>query len=573
MSFQRKYRLPVRTTSSPEPGSSPAEAPAIPRAFRVGSIVIALSLGLAVLPLPSRGETEAGTGSQLQVHAGALAEQAAAAYRRGDFEAAAILYDKAARAGFTDPIVFYNQGVAHYRAGELQAARAAFATAAAFDQLAPLACYNLGLIARKEGDYRDAHGWFRQAAVHPSTTARVKSLARSAIASLPEVKRRKPTLLAEEPIRLTDFVRFSFDTGYGTDSNVYRAPGSAYVDPTQAGAPLVVPEVQSGTFVPLDADLELRWSPYEQGYFAIRYEFDGRVYTKSELSNANAFRNRVSAGGRIYEEKPNGYRYFSSFFDITHYDENYYDRTDGGEVLIGTTDLTDRFQHTVFGPRIYYHRERGRLGYGIAARAFIAKYNSDFDDNLSYLDLTHEQYEAGAHVSWDLFRHTAVRVSYDRYRRDYTERLAKDATGVLRTSNGTLSYDYHLASLGVTQQLGRHFDLALSYQYTIRRDTFEGYDDYDRHSGTAALDFASRRLRANAGVIYRTYAFPNAFAFDLPGEPEKTLDTVYAFFEADYRIRQRYHIVLAGQFDIVDASDPRSAYDRNQLSVGLRWRL
>ena len=48
---------------------------------------------------------------------------------------------------------------------------------------------------------------------------------------------------------------------------------------------------------------------------------------------------------------------------------------------------------------------------------------------------------------------------------------------------------------------------------------------------------------------------------------------MFAFFEASYRIRQRYHIMASAELDTVDASDPRSAYDRNLFSVGMRWRL
>ncbi len=55
--------------------------------------------------------------------------------------------------------------------------------------------------------------------------------------------------------------------------------------------------------------------------------------------------------------------------------------------------------------------------------------------------------------------------------------------------------------------------------------------------------------------------------------PVKRGDRMFAFFEASYRIRQRYHIMASAELDTVDASDPRSAYDRNQFSIGMRWSL
>ena len=360
---------------------------------------------------------------------------------------------------------------------------------------------------------------------------------------------------------------------------MFRAPKASYVDLSQAGAPTVDPIVQSGSFVPLDADLEFRWAPYEHGHFSIRYDFDGKVYTAEEQKNANAFRNRFSFGGRVHIPKEKGYQYFRSFFAITRFDENYYDRTDGSEIFVGTTNIADRFKRTKFGPHLYYHRERGRFGYGFSAEAFLNKYDNQFEDepeprgSLDYLDLTHEQYELGAHVTFDLLRHTRLRVAYDRFRRDYTRRLAKAADGVRYSNNETMQYDYQNIGARITQDLGRNLDLSLAYQFSQRADNFEGYDDYDRHSGLASISFNTRRLDAEAGVVYRTYDFPNGFAFDNPLAGEKTLDRMFAYFEASYRIRQRYHIMASAELDTVDATDPRSAYDRNQFSIGLLWQL
>ena len=562
MSWLTKKSPVKMTKSSAEPDYRGGRIAA--RAARVAGCLFLLLAG----PL-----AQAATGTDLY-------RQAQSAFRGSDYAEAARLFMAADKAGHDDPVNFYNAGVAYFRLGEFDRAEAAFATAAAYDRLAPMAYYNLGLIARREDDYRNAEGWFRQAARHPGASTRLKQLSRQASDSLPTVKRTRPTVYNQDPeARLTDFLRFSFDTGYGTDSNVFRTPKASYVDLSQSGAPTVDPIVQSGSFVPLDADLEFRWAPYEHGHFSVRYDFDGKVYTAEEQENANAFRNRFSFGGRVHIPKEKGYQYFRSFFAITRYDENYYDRTDGSEVFIGTTNIGDRFRRTKFGPHLYYHRERGRFGYGFSAEAFLNKYDNKFEDepeprgSLDYLDLTHEQYELGAHVSFDLLRHTRLRVAYDRFRRDYTRRLAKAADGVRYSNNDTLQYDYQHMGAKITQDLGRNVDLSLAYQYSQRVDNFEGYDDYDRHSGLASINFHTRRLGAEAGIVYRTYDFPNGFAFDNPLAGEKTLDRMFAYFEASYRIRQRYHIMASAELDAVDATDPRSAYDRNQLSIGLLWRL
>ena len=59
-------------------------------------------------------------------------------------------------------------------------------------------------------------------------------------------------------------------------------------------------------------------------------------------------------------------------------------------------DIADRFKRTKFGPHVYYHRERGKFGYGFSAEAFLNKYDNEFENepeprgSLDYLDLTHE---------------------------------------------------------------------------------------------------------------------------------------------------------------------------------------
>ena len=93
-----------------------------------------------------------------------LYAEAQAAYQRSNYAEAATLYQAADRAGFEDPVLFYNLGVTHYRLAEYSRAEAAFATASTHWKLAPLALYNLGLVALKAGEPPEAGGWFAQAA-------------------------------------------------------------------------------------------------------------------------------------------------------------------------------------------------------------------------------------------------------------------------------------------------------------------------------------------------------------------------------------------------------------------------
>ena len=204
-----------------------------------------------------------------------------------------------------------------------------------------------------------------------------------------------------------------------------------------------------------------------------------------EYSNANAFRNEVSVGGKTIIPENRGYRYLRSQFSFTRFDENYYDRDDGQDQLIGTTDVSDRFNRTRIGPSIYYHRKRTKLGYGWRAEG----YANDYADTLDYLDLSNQQYLAGVHVSYYPWRTTEIRTGFDWSRREYSRRKAKSSSGIRFANNDDLEYDYQNYQATLRQKLWPRTSTVLSYRYTIRDDNFEGYDDYTRHTGRASLRF------------------------------------------------------------------------------------
>ena len=109
--------------------------------------------------------------------------------------------------------------------------------------------------------------------------------------------------------------------------------------------------------------------------------------------------------------------------------------------------------------------------------------------------------------------------------------------------------------------------------FTVRTDSFEAYDDYERHTGRIKLRYRNSRFTANAGVTHRFYNFLNSFTFDLVSEGEKELESTYVNLEMEYRFNSRYAINLIAEQDLVAASDPRSDYSKTRLALSLRWQL
>jgi len=514
--------------------------------------------------------------SALQAHAAAadaagLFQQAQNAFRSGDTAEALALYQRADAAGFSDPVLFFNVGVACYQLGHYDAARDAFLTASATPDLAAVSFYNLGLVARRLGDDHDAAAWFEQTIRHPRAPEKLRALARKAKASLGGGVTRKRPLAYEslEQPSLGDHLRVAANTGFAADSNVYRSPSHAYVDLADPAAPTVVPVVQSGTYVPVQAQAEFRWGTHEDSHFDVRYGLDGRIYTSADLANANEIEHALAMGGEVNRSTTNGAVYWRSHFVVTRSNEQAYDRDDGQDQLVGTEDVSDRFSHTRFGPNAYYHRDLGRLGFGFRMDAAITRY----DETLDFLDLTNEQYLGGVHLSLRPLRRTLVELSGDYYQRLYADRTAKDSSGIRFVNNDNLEYHYQNVGVSVRQQMHDALLLGFDYRYTQRKDVFEHYDDYDCHTGRAYLRFGRGRWSARASFTYRSYDFPNAFAFDNVTAGERTLKTAFGELQMEFRVSRRFAIKAEATMDAVKSTDSRTEYDRNQLAAGLIWRM
>ncbi len=491
------------------------------------------------------------------------------AFRNGDYARAAATYRQAKEAGYDLATVSYNIGVSEYRARNYAAAEQAFVAASVDPRLAPISFYNLGLVAKRQGDLEDARVWFVQARAHRGASKKLKSLATKAVAGLPRTRvARRPILRLDEP-KLSDFLRVSVHTGYATDNNAYRSPSSSYVDLSDPTTPTIDPEVQSGAYVPVDAMADFRWGIHEDSHFALNYRFEGKFYIDEELKNADESSHEFTIGGIANAKTKRGRRYWSSRFTLARHERIAYDRDDGLDLVSGAEDITDRYNYTHMGPRMYYHREIGPVGFGFRLSAHINQY----DETLDFLDLTHEQYLGGVHLSYRPWQRTTFKLNGDYYRRKYANRVHKDINGIRFTDNRLLEYEYLNYGLTVNQRLFRSLSLNFDYRYTQRNDRMDGYDDYDRHTGRVGMRFRAKRLTARAAYTYRTYEFLNAFAFDNPVAGERTLDTSYAMLDASYRFTRHFGMKLVLKKDLVESSDARSEYDRMQLAVSLRWRL
>ena len=263
-------------------------------------------------------------------------------FRDDLYWAALLRYEQAAEAGMNTPLLHYNTGVAHYKAGQHSRARASLQQAARSPSLRQLAQYNLGLNAYAAGDSEEALRWFRSARDR-GTSEEISSLARKAIARIrggqvEEDPVYRQAVRAREEQDIFDFSYFA-SVGYGSDSNVFRSPAEPYIDFANPNLPLIVPVVQTGSYMPYDVGAKYMINTYRfEGFFAA-YRASGDYYQDRTQSDADEFRHELRIGNEYIRRKENRKREVYSSFRFAQRDGVYYDPDDGLPRAVGGVDL------------------------------------------------------------------------------------------------------------------------------------------------------------------------------------------------------------------------------------------
>jgi hypothetical protein len=161
-----------------------------------------------------------------------------------------------------------------------------------------------------------------------------------------------------------------------------------------------------------------------------------------------------------------------------------------------------------------------------------------------------------------------------KYARAYDERLARDANGDLRTSNGFLEYDYSGLEIGVTYRPVRAVELSVDYLQLDRQDGFVGYYDTTQDQLRLKLSYRPNpRLRLSFAATSRVYDYPNAFAFNDPLAGPLELDDIGAEIRGEFQITRRLSAWAQLITQDVTSTDPRLEYARARSMLGVLWRL
>ena len=493
-------------------------------------------------------------------------------FRDDLYWAALLRYRQAAEAGLDTPLLHYNTGVAHYRAGQYIRARASLLKAVPAPELRVLAQYNLGLNAYAAGNIDEALDWFRQAR-DQEENSQVRRLAITAITRIQSARRAEDPVVVHEERRREErkIGEFSLSAmvGFGTDDNVYRSPENPYIDLSDPAQPVVVPEVQSGAFIPVDLAARYDVNSLKFESFFGEYRMQGRFYQDKDLDSANEYSHELRFGSEFdRDEETRSTRVYSAF-TVAQHDETYYDPDDGLPLVFGGEPIDERFNYVRYGPEFSMQRSHDRLSYGLRFKG----QQWDYEDPEVVPEYDHEYFLIGANIQYRFTETSLLRFTVDKQSRRFGDRPSYDLNGQQPVTNPVVRYDYLELGLLARQRITRNMWFGFGYEYSQREDRHLGYNDYSRDHYYFEFRWSpGRRFDLGFRGYYRLYDFPNAFAYNNPAADTKTLETARSNLTLAYRMTPHLSLLADLQYRGSASTDARIGYDQYMYSLGVVWR-
>ena len=469
------------------------------------------------------------------------------------------------------PLLHYNSGVAHYKAQQYSRARESLIEASGYGPLQAISQYNLGLVAYAQGDVEEALRWFRRA----RDQQRRQDISRLAHRAMTQLNRelaiadpiQVPTSVRERERKFTNF-ELRASVGAGMDDNVYRSPAVDYIDLADSGQPLVTPNVQSGTFVPVSLHAKYQVNSLEnEGFFGL-YRLGGRYFPDTALKNATEYLHELGFGSEYRRREESRERRIYSAFKFAQHKETYYDPDTGIERNVGGVDIGDRMSYIRYGPEFWIRETFGKFSIGGRAKGQLWNY----EETLAVPEYDHEYLEIGVNSQYRFTSTSLLRVTAEYYTRRFGDRPAFELDGTQPVGNPSIRYDYTELAVEARQKITRAMWFGVSYARTQREDRHVSYNNYLSDDYGAQLHLSiGDRFNFDATGAYRIYNFENAFAFHVPTAGRKTLETTTGVATATFWMTESLSLVGEYIYRDVTSNDTRIEYARSQMLLSVRW--
>ncbi len=360
--------------------------------------------------------------------------------------------------------------------------------------------------------------------------------------------------------------------GIGYDSNVYQSPSEPYYDYSLSSAPRVTPKTHSGFFVPLELrGLYARAVTDNNSVFA-GVDLAGRFHLDQDLRNADQDQQELTVGDTmVFSRHQKRRRMLKGELVFAAHHETYYDRDDGSDQETSSgLDISNRYRYRSTGARFRYDDNLAKIRYGFQGTYLVR----DYDDPQSVSQYDHRYYSLAGNVGFRAAKIANVKAGYKYYAYEYDERPARTRTGSLYSSNPALVYRYNLYELAFSKKLNEDWDAGIEADYTERTDEYVGYNDYRRTRYRANTRYRSAgQVTLDAGIEYWKRTYPNAYAFDRFGQPQKAYDGYEAQLKLAWKSRANGVVAVEVTKTKERTTDVRYEYDRHQILLSNEWKF
>ena len=495
-------------------------------------------------------------------------------FRDDLYWAALLRYREAADAGMDTPLLHFNTGVAHYKAQQHSRARLSLLKSAEDPNLRVISHFNLGLNAYAAGNSEEALDWFRRAR-DQQESENIQTLARVAISRIRAERQETDPVLVREVRRREEqkpIAGFEINArvGFGSDDNIFRAPSDPYVDFADPTLPIVVPEVYSATFAPVDFRARYAVKSYNWEKFFGTYRLAGRFYDGDLESNADEYIHELRFGSE-YDRREDGRRSrVYSAFTIAQRNELYVDPDTGTPRTSNGQPIDDRMDYKRYGPELTVVQGFGDFSFALRMKGQLW----DYAETGVVPEYDHEYFLFGGNVQYRFAPTSLLRFTVEKSSRRYSSRPSFDLDGNQLVTNPPVRYDYLEYGVVARQRITNDMWFGFGYELMDREDRYLGYNDFTRDTYKFEFHWSpGRRFDLEMNGYYRVYDYPNAFAFHNPAAGPKTLETVDGELVATWQLSKHFQIVAEVDYRENSSTDLRIQYDRTRYSLGVVWEL
>ncbi|MBI3478814.1 MAG: hypothetical protein HY016_00405 [Nitrosomonadales bacterium] len=364
-----------------------------------------------------------------------------------------------------------------------------------------------------------------------------------------------------------------FSAGLGYDGNAYRAQRAPFVDYAARPIglnPTIVPQKQSGFFVPYKMKVAAEKEHGQDIRWLGSAAADGSFYPRDSLSNANQYNVRLLGGSEFImgrKEKLEDTLYVGAL--LRKHRQVYVDHASGANKTTSTgADISNRYNYFAIGGEAKYKHKTGEINYGLDGK-YVAY---DYEDPIAVSQLDNTYYSVGGNVHVPVAAKAKLNVFLRHAARNYSFRHALDAQGVYSSINNPLRlYTYNKFGLKLRNRLSSEWVLYLDADQSRRADAFVGYGDYTENKYGIRLLYEQGNFKSRVSVHHWGRDYPNGFAFDVAGQGPKTYSGNILKFKAELERGKNSSLWSEFDYKAQNTTDLRYDYARSQIIAGMSW--